>query len=1114
MADKKNMIDDNLHWYKDAVIYELHIKAFADSNGDGIGDFNGLMQKLDYLQNLGITAIWVLPFYPSPLKDDGYDIADYYSINPSYGDIKQFKKFLSEAHKRGLKVITELVINHTSDQHPWFQKARRAPKGSPEREYYVWTDNPKQYREVRIIFQDYETSNWTWDPVAQQYYWHRFFHHQPDLNYDNPLVQDEVFKIIDYWCEMGVDGFRLDAVPYLFERDGTNCENLPETHAYLKRLRSHVDEKYPGTLLLAEANMWPEDSASYFGDGDECQMNYHFPAMPRMFMALQMEDRYPITDIFEQTPQIPENCQWAMFLRNHDELTLEMVTDEERDYMYKVYVKDPKARINLGIRHRLAPLMENDRKKIELLNYLLFSLPGTPVIYYGDEIGMGDNFYLGDRDGVRTPMQWSDDRNAGFSECNPHKLYLPVILDPEYHYESVNVERQSRSTTSLLWWTRRIINTRKKHKAFGRGDLKFINTENPKILAFTRSYEEETMLVIVNLSRFIQPVELDLGEYIGYQPVEVFSRNKFPSIKSDTPYFFTLGPHDCQWFQLQKTNAETGSKILATLYLKKWTDLLERNTSERLENNILPEYLMQMRWFGGKGRNMQTLRIVDHAEIPLEENSAFLLLIEITYESGLPEFYQLSVGFSKADDGSKLEENCPKSIIARTEIDGMEGYLYDAVYGAPLQQELLHRMASNHDIALKQSDLQFAGNKNLKKYVKEHEKVKARILSAEQSNTSLVYDNLFFLKLYRKVDHAINPDLEITHFLSEKARFKNIPSFVGAIEWKYSNSTIVLGMMQDMVESNGDAWSYMLDRLTAFNEKILSKHRDNLPSPSELRGTLTRPATYDQLPDDIKELLDVTVAERARLLGVRTAEMHIALASNQDIPEFKPEEFSLHYQRSLFSSFQSLVRATFQNQTRVLKKLPEEVRKEAEEVLNMKDEILVTFKRIYRKKFDAVKTRIHGDYHLGQVLFTGKDFIILDFEGEPARSYSERRLKRSPLRDVAGMIRSFHYAAYSALFLNGQIRKEDMPKLLPFAEQWYHYMSGFFVQAYLETVNGSEFIPNDEEDLEIMMQTYLLEKAIYELNYELNNRPDWVIIPLRGIKAIVAKSKNEKLAKT
>ncbi len=1102
-TQKKPVLDDKLHWYKDAIIYELHIKAFADSNSDGIGDFNGLISKLDYLQGLGITAIWVLPFYPSPLRDDGYDIADYYSINPNYGDIEQFKTFLEEAHRRGLKVITELVINHTSDQHPWFQSARKAPKGSPERDYYVWTDNPEQYKGVRIIFQDFEASNWTWDPVAQQYFWHRFFHHQPDLNYDNPAVQEEVFKMIDYWCELGVDGFRLDAVPYLFEREGTNSENLPETHVYLKKLRKHVDAKYPGTLLLAEANMWPEDSASYFGDGDECQMNYHFPVMPRMFMALQMEDRYPITDIFDQTPDIPETCQWAIFLRNHDELTLEMVTDEERDYMYKVYVRDPKARINLGIRHRLAPLMENNRKKIELLNYLLFSLPGTPVIYYGDEIGMGDNFYLGDRDGVRTPMQWTDDRNAGFSDANPHKLYLPVILDPEYHYETVNVEMQSRTTSSLLWWTKRIISTRKKYKAFSRGDMKFINADNPKILAFTRTYEEQTLLVIVNLSSYIQPVELDLNSYKNYVPVELFSKNKFPAIRENNPYFFTLGSHDCQWFLLQPSNVnEEEQKELPSMHLPAWEAITERNQLERLEQNILLPYMMQTRWFGGKGRIIQNLTITHHTAIPQTGNTdAQLLLIEVQYESGFPELYQLMLAVSMDEGAQQIKADCPKAIIARVMINGKEGLLYDALFSAEMQMQIFNSLAKNNQ----SGGLHFSGNEALETYSKAHQKIKSKVLAVEQSNTSIVYDNAWFLKFYRKVDRAINPDLEITKFLSEEAKFEHIPQFTGSIEWRTEGGNIVLAMMQEMVESSSDAWSYMLDRLARYNEKILAK--TNIELPTEYMGTLTRPAAYEALPDELKTLLDPTVAERVYLLGKRTGEMHIALASNTGLPDFQPEEFSLHYQRSLFSSFQTLVRSAFQNHSRNLKKLSPIAKQEAEEVLQMKGDILETLKRIYQKKFEAVKTRIHGDYHLGQVLFTGKDFVILDFEGEPARSYSERRLKRSPLRDVAGMLRSFHYAAYGALFLNEQIREMDREKLLPFAEQWYHYISSFFMDAYLQTVKGSSFIPEDKDDLAIMLETYLLEKAIYELNYELNNRPDWVIIPLRGIKSIMAKAR-------
>jgi maltose alpha-D-glucosyltransferase/alpha-amylase len=1103
------MLDDNIHWYKDAVIYELHIKAFRDGNGDGIGDIQGIMEKLDYLQDLGVTAIWLLPFYPSPLRDDGYDIADYYSINPSYGDIRQFKQLLKEAHRRNLKIITELVINHTSDQHPWFQRSRKAPAGSPHRDYYVWSDHPDKYNEVRIIFQDFEKSNWTWDPVAQQYYWHRFFHHQPDLNYDNPLVQEEVFKIIDFWCKMGVDGFRLDAVPYLFEREGTNCENLPETHEFLKKLRKHVDDHFPGTLLLAEANMWPEDSAAYFGDGDECQMNYHFPVMPRMFMSLQMEDRYPITDIFDQTPDIPETCQWAIFLRNHDELTLEMVTDEERDYMYKVYVKDPKARINLGIRHRLAPLMENNRKKVELLNYLLFTLPGTPVLYYGDEIGMGDNYYLGDRDGVRTPMQWTADRNAGFSESNPQKLYLPLILDPLYHYSSVNVELQSANTSSLLWFMKRLVSIRKRYKAFSRGDMKFINSDNPKILAFTRSWEDENMLIIANLSRHSQAVELDIDQFRGYVPVEIFSRNHFPAIKDDL-YFFTLGPNDCQCFVLEKSYAESvGEYTLPDISLQLWKDLLDKKTIEILENKVLPAYLMRLRWFGGKGRSIERMQIIDHAQIPLVQNSVISLLIEVSYQEGLPDIYHLPVAFGTGQLSHKFQENCPQAVMATLKLGEQEGVLYDAIYGIEMQQNIIERLAHHHHVSLKNGELIFSGNKALKKYISDHDKIRPRVLSGEMSNTSLTYDNTYFLKFYRKVDKAINPDLEVNQFLSKEAGFKHIPAFTGSITWRSGKETMVLGMMQEMVQNSKDAWEYMLDRLKNFNDLILS-HTDVSSIPTEKAGSLAEPLSYEKIPEGLKELLEAQVAESVRQLGIRTGEMHLALASSQDNPDFKPEDFSLHYQRSLYSGLQSLVRSTFQSLSKSLKKLPPEVRKDAEEVLQMKDDILKELKKIYSKKIDVTKIRIHGDYHLGQVLFTGKDFFILDFEGEPARSYSERRLKRTAVRDVAGMIRSFHYVAFGSLFLDNQIREEDVNKLIPFAEQWYHYMSGFFIKSYLETVKGSPIVPKDQGDLQILLKTFLLQKAIYELGYELNNRPAWVMIPLRGIKSIMHTNLNEK----
>ena len=542
-------------WYKDAIIYELHVKAFADSNNDGIGDFKGLTSKLDYLKDLGITCIWLLPFYDSPLRDDGYDIADYYKVHPNYGTVEDFHEFLDEAHKRNLKVLADLVINHTSDQNMWFQEARRSPE-SPYRDYYVWSDTDTRYSDARIIFTDTERSNWTWDPVAKQYYWHRFFSHQPDLNFENPRVRQEILDVLKFWMDMGIDGFRADAVPYLFEREDTNCENLPETHEFLKEIRRFVDTHYENRVLLAEANQWPSDLLPYFGDGDEFQMSFNFPLMPRIFMAVRKEERKPIMDIINQLPKIPDNCQWGIFLRNHDELTLEMVSDEERDYMYFEYATDKRMKINVGIRRRLAPLLDNGRRRIELVNSLLFTLPGTPILYYGDEMGMGDNIYLGDRDGVRTPMQWTMDRNAGFSRCDPARLYSPVIVDPVYGYQAINVEAQERTPSSLLRWMKLMIATRKRYPVFGRGDIFFFNPMNPKILAYTRYYENQHLLVVNNLSRFAQPVELDLSEYKGYTPVEIIGKTPFPMI-GELPYFLTLGPHSFYWFELQAPAEET-----------------------------------------------------------------------------------------------------------------------------------------------------------------------------------------------------------------------------------------------------------------------------------------------------------------------------------------------------------------------------------------------------------------------------------------------------------------------------------------------------------------------------------------------------------------------------
>ncbi len=1109
------LIDDELHWYKDAVIYELHIKAFCDGNGDGIGDFQGLLQKLDYLQDLGITAIWLLPFYPSPLKDDGYDIADYYNINPAYGDISLFSHFLKEAHRRNLKVITELVINHTSDQHPWFQRARRAPKGSKERNYYVWTDDPTQYKDVRIIFQDFETSNWTWDPVAGQYYWHRFFHHQPDLNYDSPLVHDEVFRIIDFWCRLGVDGFRLDAVPYLYEREGTNGENLPETHLFLKKLRAHVDKHFPGTVFLAEANMWPEDSASYFGDGDECHMNYHFPLMPRMFMSLQMEDRYPITDIFDQTPDIPPTCQWAIFLRNHDELTLEMVTDEERDYMYQAYARDPKAKINMGIRHRLAPLLENNRRKIELMNSLLLALPGTPVIYYGDEIGMGDNFYLGDRDGVRTPMQWSPDRNAGFSMANPQKLYLPLILDPEYHYEAVNVETQRANTSSLYWYMKRIISVRKKFRTFGRGNLKFLSVENPKVLAFTRTYGEETLLIVVNLSKFSQAAEVDLLAYKGYVPVDVFSSNRFPLIKEEGLYFFTLAPYAFQWFTLEKAHPDMDEKgSLPLLIIREWDTLMEGNSKRVLENNILPRYLPKANWYTENRRTIYSVSISDFAKMsespqPASEDPIFWLLVEVTYQNGLPGLYQLPLIYLKGERAEKFLLSCPQAVIAQVRSADKDGLLVDAFFTIEGQMELLRKMAGHKKINLSpdaihhdRRRIEFYGNQPLKDHFQQTADIRPRIHVSDEYNTAITYDGSFFLKMYRKVDPGINPDLEITRFLSKEVKFEHIPAFIGAIEWKYDKSSIVLGIMQEMIENHGDGYSFFSESAHNYMERLLAGDRKDF-HPEEKLGTLIAPVGFEDLPESLQVLIGASSAEQARLLGIRTAEMHLALASGAG-KDFKPEVFSLHYQRSLFSSMQSLVRQTYQSLAAKVNSLPPDLQERKERILAYRPELLNILKKIYFKKLDAIKIRIHGNYHLRQVLLTGKDLVIQDYGGDPSHSTSERRLKRSPLTDLASMVASIHEVTYDAFLNNQQSLTVNLDELLPYAPYWAHYIGSFFIKAWFGAVKGSALVPAAKEDLERMWQNYLLQKALFDFNRELNRNPARIISSQAIIRSVLS----------
>ncbi|PYL76447.1 MAG: maltose alpha-D-glucosyltransferase [Verrucomicrobia bacterium] len=1073
-------------WYKDAIIYELHVRTFHDSNADGIGDFRGLMEKLDYLQELGISAIWLLPFYPSPLKDDGYDIANYLDVNPNYGTLDDFRVFLDAAHERGLRVITELVINHTSDQNPWFQKSRRAPPGSPEREVYVWSDTPEKYKDARIIFKDFETSNWSWDPIAKSYYWHRFYSHQPDLNFDNPAVHEVVERVCDFWLKLGVDGLRLDAVPYLYEREGTNCENLPETHVYLKNLRAHIDAHFSGRMLLAEANQWPEDAVAYFGNGDESHMNFHFPLMPRMFMALQMEDRFPIIDILEQTPAIPDNCQWAMFLRNHDELTLEMVTDEERDYMWRVYANDPTARINLGIRRRLAPLLVNSRRKIELLNILLFSMPGTPVLYYGDEIGMGDNFYLGDRNGCRTPMQWSADRNAGFSKANPQQLYLPITIDPEYHYEAINVENQQKNLSSLLWWMRRVIAMRKNYKAFSRGSLEFLFPENPKVLAFLRRTEDETILVVVNLSRFAQPVELDLAKFSGCIPMEVFSRNRFPAIRRSR-YLLTLGPHAHYWFVLQSPSAATRARKRARTptiaSMPGFSELLTGSARRDLERTILPNYLTGCRWFGAKARTIRELRIVEDPLISPHPSGARHVLLEVNYTEGAAEIYTLPLQIARDENAHRISREAQQAVIA--EFANSNAILHDATFDPDYRAEIYRIIREQRKLRARRGEI--VGSPSAQFAAAEDLSANSRVMRGEQSNSSILFGTQYFLKIFRKLEEGINPDVEITRFLTERAKFPNVPAFAGTLEYRSGKNTVVLALIQSAIANEGDAWTFTLDSVGSYYDRVLSRKADlNEISSAQL----------------IQELIGGIYPEKARLLGQRTGELHRALASETDDPAFAPEPFNALAQRSVVQSMRASSRRAFELLRKKLDDLPDAFRAEAEEVLAAEKQILAQERRLLEQRSAAHKIRIHGDFHLGQALHTGRDFIFLDFEGEPARPLGERKLKRSALRDVAGMMRSFQYAAYSALW-QPAMRQEDVPFLEKWADVWYREMSSTFLQSYLAATPDALFIPRNEADLRIALEAYLLDKAVYEIGYELNHRPDWVVIPIRGIKHIL-----------
>jgi maltose alpha-D-glucosyltransferase/alpha-amylase len=1103
-------------WYKTAILYEVHVRAFQDSNGDGTGDFPGLTSKLDYLRDLGVTAIWILPFYPSPLKDDGYDIADYYSVNPQYGTLADFKTLLREAHRRDLKIITELVLNHTSDRHPWFQRSRRAKPGSRWRDYYVWSDTPDKYKGTRIIFKDTEISNWTWDPVANAYYWHRFYSHQPDLNFDHEPVREEMFNVLDFWMNLGVDGVRLDAVPYLYEREGTSCENLPETHAFLKRVRHHVDTKYGDRMLLAEANQWPDDAVAYFGSGqgDECHMAFHFPLMPRLFMSLRMEDRVPIVDILQQTPAIPETAQWALFLRNHDELTLEMVTDEERDYMYRTYAQIHQARLNLGIRRRLAPLLGNDRKRIELLCALLFSLPGAPVIYYGDEIGMGENIFLGDRDGVRTPMQWSADKNAGFSRANPQSLYLPINLDPENHYEAVNVEVQEQNRHSLLWWMRQLIGLRKRWKAFSLGTLEFLAPENRKVLAFIRQHENECVLAVCNLSRFVQPVKLDLTAFIGRTPVELFGRTEFPAI-TDQPYFLTLSPHAFYWFSIEaKPDAEGKSEVppigpesRPLLEVNEdWTEVFESTSRAQLEGALL-DWLPSRRWFNGQARYIKSVVILESIPIPMPSEKAFLLLVQVEHVQSETEVYLVPFACAVGEKADAVTRDAAPLVIARlnTRANAQAGVLYDAIANKDFCTALLQLMAYKRGIVAGHGRLEASHTSYLRQMRRDGAlNLEPVVSKAELANSLIIYGDRLALKLFRRLDSGMNPDLEIGRFIAQgKADWT--PHLAGALEFfSGRDEAWTLGILSSFIPQCKTGWDYTLDALGRFYEREQALPAEKRQPPKLPAASAVELSTRD-LPEEVAEKIGAYLQD-ARTLGHRAALMHMTLAADDEDPNFRPEPWTPYAQRGLFQSMRNLTRQNFQALAQELKTLPPEVQADAQKVIALEERLLQRFRRLYEGRIDAVRIRIHGDFHLGQVLHTGKDFLIIDFEGEPAIPLSQRRLKWSPLRDVAAMVLSFHYAAQVALMRlaeHGSLHEAQTETGQEWARFWSTAVGAAFIKAYMEGAHGAPFMPANESGWQILLEAELLRNAVYQVGYELNHRRQLVRIPLQAILGLM-----------
>jgi maltose alpha-D-glucosyltransferase/alpha-amylase len=1072
-------------WFKDAIIYQLHVKSFFDANNDGIGDFKGLIQKLDYISELGVTAIWLLPFYPSPLRDDGYDIADYRGVHDEYGSLADLRRLISMAHDRGLRVITELVINHTSDQHPWFQRARHAKPGSAARNFYVWSDTDQRYADTRVIFLDTEKSNWTWDPEARAYFWHRFYSHQPDLNFDNPRVIEAVLSIMRFWLDLGVDGMRLDAVPYLVEREGTNNENLAETHAILKRIRAALDAHAPGRMLLAEANQWPEDAQLYFGEDDECHMAFHFPLMPRMYMAIAREDRFPITDIMRQTPEIPPNCQWAVFLRNHDELTLEMVTDGERDYLWETYAADRRARLNLGIRRRLAPLLEHDRRRIELMNGLLLSMPGTPVIYYGDEIGMGDNIHLGDRNGVRTPMQWSPDRNGGFSRSNPASLVLPLNMDPIYGYESVNVEAQAADQHSLLNWTRRMLAVRRRFRAFGRGEQKFLYPGNRKILAFLRILDDgtsdETLLCVSNLSRTAQAVELDLSGFAGRVPVDIVGGAVFPPVGALT-YLLTLPPYGVYWFLLATEAALPPWHIrtpevmpeFATLVLRHGiSDIASGASRDILQHESLPSYLPKRRWFASKSESIGACRLAYACPMEFAGQTVLLAEIEIDLAAHKESYLlPLAIGWDDAITPALAQQLA----LARIRYGRRVGVLTDGFAIDTLAFAVIDALKRSAKLDIEIGTLEFLPTSRMESLTLSPD-AEIRRLSAEQSNSSLVIDDSLVLKLVRHVAPGIHPESEMTRFLTERG-FANTAPLFGEVQRVSTDGTPhCLMIVQGFVRNQGDGWGWTLDYLARTVEELALTGPDADTADDEM-------VVYDNF---------------ATILGRRLGELHALLSTPCEEEDFAPKpvdpEVLESWAAGAIEQWDGALLALEE-----FKSWPDEASKvQAAALISQRAAMAKALRGLAARGSGALQTRVHGDFHLGQVLVVQDDVFLIDFEGEPARSLLQRRQKSCPLRDVAGLLRSFDYAAAAAAPGRAAVSPQVAERRLSLLAHFRARAEECFLRSYRSVLATAPtpWVPLDTEIS--LLDLFLVEKASYEVRYEAANRPDWLPIPLHGL---------------